>query len=117
MKKIFSMFLICLFLVGCNSSSYETIVTNQALELIDDGAKIVDVRTPEEYARERIPNAVNIPLDIIDTIDLDKDEVIIVYCQSGMRSKEAAQKLIDMGYTAVYNLDGGLLNWGETLEE
>ena len=42
---------------------------------------------------------------------------IIVYCQTGIRGKEAVSKLADMGYTSLYNLDGGLLNWGGTLEE
>lgn len=118
MKKIVSLFIIMFLLSACgNSSKYETIDTNKALELIDTGAIILDVRTVDEFNREHIPNAINIPLDQIDTIGFDKGSSIIVYCQSGMRSKEAVEKMADLGYTSLYNLDGGLLNWGGELEE
>ena len=115
MKKLFSFLLIILFLTACGKSLYETITTNEALELIDNGAIIIDVRTVEEFNTGHISGATNIPLDQIDTVD--KEAVIIVYCRSGVRSAEAAQKLADMGYTSLYNLDGGLINWGGSLEE
>ena len=117
MKKIVSLVICILLLNACSSKGFEIIDTNQALEIINTGAVIIDVRTSEEYNREHIPNAVNIPLDQIDTIGYDKETKIIVYCQSGMRSREAVQKLVDMGYTNLYDLDGGLLNWGGDLEE
>ena len=118
MKKIVSLFIIMFLLSACgNSSKYETIDTNKALELIDTGAIILDVRTVDEFNREHIPNAINIPLDQLDTVEFDKDSTIIVYCQSGMRSKEAVEKMAEMEYTSLYNLDGGLLNWGGILEE
>ncbi len=117
MKKIISFLGIILLLTACGKQLYETIDTNKALELIDNGAIVIDVRTVDEFNREHIPDAVNIPLDQIDTIAYDKDLDIIVYCQTGIRSKEAVQKLADMGYSSLYNLDGGLLNWGGTLEE
>lgn len=118
MKKIISCLVIIFLLTACgNNLNYETIDTNKALELIDNGAIILDVRTIEEFNREHIPNAINIPLDQINSINFNKDSTIIVYCQSGMRSKQAAEKMIDMEYSSVYNLDGGLLNWGGSLEE
>ena len=118
MKKIISFLVIVFLITACgNNLNYETIDTNKALELIDNGAIILDVRTVEEFNREHIPNAINIPLDQIDSINFNKDSTIIVYCQSGMRSKQAAEKMIDMEYSSVYNLDGGLLNWGGGLEE
>ena len=120
MKKIFSLLLIGMFsliLTGCGDKKYELIDTNKALEIIDSGAVLIDVRTSEEFNREHIPNAVNIPLDQLDTIGYSKDTKIIVYCQSGMRSREAVNKLADIGYTNLYDLDGGLLNWGGSLEE
>ena len=117
MKKIFSLLSIILLLTACGKRLYETIDTNKALELINNDAIVIDVRTVEEFNREHIPNAVNIPLDQIDTIEYDKDLTIIVYCQSGIRSKEAVEKLANIGYTNLYNLDGGLLNWGGSLEE
>ena len=117
MKKVISLLIVCFILTACGKKIYENIDTNQALEIINDGAILLDVRTVDEYNREHIPNAINIPLDQIDTINYDKDAKIIVYCQTGVRSKEAVSKLANMGYTSLYNLDGGLLNWGGTLEE
>ncbi len=118
MKKLFSLLIIVLLLCACeNTSKYQTITTNEALEIIDKGAIVVDVRTVDEYNEGHIKDAVNIPLDIIDTIGYDHDQTLIVYCASGVRSLEAVNKLANMGYTSLYNLDGGLLNWGSELEE
>ena len=117
MKKIISLLLLFTFLLtACTTSSYKTIDTNEALELIDNGAVVIDVRTVDEFNREHIPNAVNIPLDDIEKVGYDKD-TILIYCQTGIRSAEAVKKLVDLGYTSLYNLDGGLLNWGGSLEE
>ena len=113
MKKVFSLLIICLLITACGmKKGYETIDTNKANELIQNGATIIDVRTAEEFNREHILNAVNIPLDQIDAIEYDKDTTIIVYCQTGIRSEQAVKKLVEMGYTSLYNLDGGLINWG-----
>lgn len=116
MKKIISLLLVCLGLTAC-SSNYETIDTNRALELIDDGAIVIDVRTNEEYNGGHIKGAINIPVDEIENITYEKDDTLIIYCASGIRSEKAINKLVDMGYTSLYNLDGGLLNWGSDLEE
>ena len=116
MKKIVSLLVLCLMLCAC-SKKFETIATNRALELINDGAVVIDVRTEEEYNGGHVKGAINIPLDVIDTIDYEKDVTIIVYCASGVRSLEAVNKLSNMGYTNLYNLDGGMLNWGGDTEE
>lgn len=117
MKRIISLLLFIFIFTSCTSMKYQTIDTNKALELIDNGALIIDVRTVEEFNREHIPNAVNVPLDNIENIKYDKNTTLIVYCQTGIRSKEAVQKLSNLGYSSLYNLDGGLLNWGGSLEE
>ena len=76
MKKIISCLVIIFLLTACgNNLNYETIDTNKALELIDNGAIILDVRTVEEFNREHIPNAINIPLDQIDSINFNKDSI------------------------------------------
>lgn len=111
MKKIFSLILICIMLTACGSK-YQLIDSNKAMTLIEDGAIVIDVREVDEYNTGYIEGAVNIPLGIIYTVDYNKDKPIIVYCASGMRSMEAAKQLYDMGYTNLYNLDGGLINWG-----
>lgn len=117
MKKIISLFIICLLITACGSKRYETIDTNKAMEILNSGAVLIDVRTVEEFNREHIPNAINIPLDQIEAINFDTSTKIVVYCQDGIRSKEAVNNLADMGYINLYNLDGGLLNWGGSLEE
>ena len=117
-KKIISLIVCILLLTACDgeSISYKTITENEAMPLIENEAIIIDVRTVDEYNNGHIVDAINIPVDNISSISYDKDQVIIVYCASGRRSANAAQVLIDLGYTKVYNLDGGLINWGATLE-
>ena len=117
MRKIFRISFICLLLTACGNTFYKTITTNEALELINNGAVIIDVRSEDEYNEGHIKDAINIPLDIIDTIDYDKDTPIIIYCLSGVRSMEAVNILKDKGFTTLYNLDGGLINWGNELEK
>lgn len=111
MKKILIL-LISIFMLTACQSVYTTINDRTAMSLIEDGAIIIDVRSSEEYNEGHIANAINIPVDTINTITYDKDDVIIVYCASGVRSANAAKALVDQGYTNVYNLDGGLINWG-----
>lgn len=114
MKKIFSVFLILFLMTGCGAK-FETIDYNEAMTLIEDGATIIDVRTSDEMKTGYIEGAINIELSNIGNIDLDKSETIIVYCATGIRSSQAAEELVDMGYENVYNLDGGILNWGTEL--
>lgn len=73
---------------------------------------VIDVRTRDEFYGKRIPGAINIPLqDIsekIGNVVRDKNEVIILYCEYGGRSRKALNKLVNMGYVNVFNLDGGI---------
>ena len=87
----------------------------------DDGHVIVDVRTQEEYDEGHIPDAVLIPNETIahsPPAELpDKDQIILIYCRRGNRSKDASQKLADMGYTNIYEF-GGIETWeGEVVTE
>ena len=77
--------------------------------------QLVDVRTPAEYAEGHIPGAINIDWREDDFLEqaeaqLDKSRPLMVYCRSGNRSKQAAQKLFNLGYTNVYEF-GGIINW------
>ena len=80
----------------------------------DDGHVIVDVRRADEYAQGHIPGAILIPNEEIGTKQPnelpDKNQIILVYCRTGRRSKEASQKLADMGYVNVYEF-GGIEDW------
>ena len=80
----------------------------------DDGHIIVDVRQQDEYDSGHIPDAILIPNESIGTEKPkelpDLDQVILIYCRSGRRSKEASQKLADMRYTHIYEF-GGIIDW------
>ena len=75
---------------------------------------ILDVRTEEEYNEGHIPNAILIPnTEIRERAELeltDQDQLILVYCRSGNRSRQAANKLVDLGYTNIYDF-GGIIDW------
>jgi len=76
---------------------------------------LIDVRTPEEFASGHLENAVNMNYFDSDFAaqlkTLDKNKPVYLYCKSGRRSANAAQKLEDMGFVKIYDLDGGILNW------
>lgn len=74
------------------------------------GAVILDVRTPEEFSQGHVPGAVNLPLDQIETIELDQNTPLFVYCHSGARSSSAAAILRNKGYLSVTNL-GGIISY------
>ena len=100
---------------------YRQITQEEAKEMMaaSEGCLIVDVHRPDEFAAGHIPGAVNVPNETIgDTAPAglpDKAQVLLVYCRSGRRSKEAAAKLAELGYTQVYEF-GGILDWtGETV--
>ena len=103
--------------------SYQQITQEKAKEMMqaDDGHIIVDVRRQDEYDSGHIPSAILIPNESIGTEQPkelpDLDQVILIYCRSGRRSKEASQKLADMGYTHIYEF-GGIIDWtGEIVKE
>ncbi|MBR2716398.1 MAG: rhodanese-like domain-containing protein [Oscillospiraceae bacterium] len=103
--------------------SFDQITQEEAMRLMDTetGYIILDVRTREEYAEAHIPGAICVPNEEIDTEPPpelpDKDQLILVYSRSGRRSKEASQKLFDMGYTNIREF-GGIITWpGETVSE
>ncbi|GGC86406.1 thioredoxin [Flavobacterium lutivivi] len=78
-------------------------------------AQLIDVRTPEEYNSKHIDNAVNIDINNsnFDTeiAKLDKSKPVFVYCLSGGRSKAAASKMQALGFSKIYELDGGMMKW------
>ncbi|NTU89258.1 MAG: rhodanese-like domain-containing protein [Actinobacteria bacterium] len=97
-------------------AEYKKLSAEEAKARMDSGGEVlvVDVRTEEEYAQAHIPGAILIPNETItDTPPAqlpDFDAEILVYCRSGNRSKQAATKLIAMGYTNVYDF-GGIIDW------
>ncbi len=136
LKKYFVLFFATVFiLAGCSKEQvmdgpdmvrtpeYIQIDQETAKEMMerDDGHIVIDVRRQDEFDSGHIPGAVCIPNESIETTPpeqlSDLDQLILVYCRSGRRSKEAAQKLADLGYRNVYEF-GGIIDWsGEIVTE
>ena len=126
MKKFITLLLSVLFLAGCalpagQEVSYRQINMDEAITMMEEesGYIILDVRTPEEFPEKHIPGAINIPNETIGTDEIpelpDKDQLILVYCRSGNRSKQASDKLVGLGYTNIVEF-GGINDWpGETV--
>ena len=121
-QKILAALCLALLLAGCtslDSAGYTQVSSEKAMMADYDDEIVLDVRTPEEYAEAHLPGAINVPNEEIGEEPIaelpDKDQIILVYCRSGNRSKEAAQKLADQGYTNVIEF-GGIKDWhGETV--
>jgi len=102
-------------------AEYKKITSDEAKNImLTEKPIVVDVRSLEEYNEGHIPNAISIPLETIEneaeTKLKNKDDLILVYCRSGRRSREAALRLIEKGYTNVIDF-GGIQDWnGEVVK-
>ena len=125
MKKIIPFLMALLLLAGCGAqseeSTYRQINAEEAATMMEEESSyiILDVRTAQEYGEKHIPGAINIPNEAIGTEDIpelpDKEQLILVYCRSGNRSKQASEKLVKLGYTNIVEF-GGINDWtGETV--
>ena len=125
MKKIIPFLMALLLLAGCGAqseeSTYHQINAEEAAAMMEEesGYLILDVRTAEEFSEKHIPGAINIPNETIGAEDIpelpDKEQLILVYCRSGNRSKQASEKLVKLGYTNIVEF-GGINDWtGETV--
>lgn len=127
MRKIIAFILIgvVVLLTGCTTqpsdSTYKQVNADEAVEIMNKETDyiILDVRTQEEYNSGHIPEAVCIPNESIGkeppSLLPDKNQLILVYCRSGNRSKQAAQKLADLGYTNIVEF-GGINDWKGDIE-
>ncbi len=118
------MLVVVILVAGCSSQekakenvvSAKKITAEEAKVMIDgnDDLVVLDVRTQEEYNEGHIENAVLIPDTEISTkaptVLADQNQTILVYCRTGRRSAAAAKKLVDSGYTNVYDF-GGIVDW------
>ncbi len=125
MKRVIPFLMSILLLAGCSisggSSSYQQISMEKAMELMEtqENYIILDVRTQKEFAQKHIPGAICVPNETIGSNEIpelpQKDQLILVYCRSGNRSKQAAEKLAKLGYTNIMEF-GGIIDWpGETV--
>ena len=122
-KKLILFLLMALLLTACGHTKendqeavYMNITAQEAKEIMDaeEGYIILDVRTQAEYDEKHIPGAVLIPdYEIKERAEeelTDKDQLILVYCRSGRRSKLAAEALVELGYTNIKEF-GGIIDW------
>jgi len=123
MKKIFSVVLLLAALLfhNCSSGQGQAINTNliakefaSKIEVLPN-APLIDARTPEEFAKGHLPNAVNYNWNAKEFVEqiatLDKSKPVLIYCLSGSRSSSAASKMRAEGFKEVYELDGGIMKW------
>ena len=123
MKKLILLFLAMMLLTACGQdkensqgAGYVNITAEQAKGIMDSQEDyiILDVRTQDEFDESHIPGAILIPHDEIsekaENVLTDKDQLILVYCRSGRRSKLAAEALVELGYTNIKEF-GGIIDW------
>jgi rhodanese-related sulfurtransferase len=121
-RKILLMILCILLLAGlsgttgCSNAVYHKITAEEAMKMMEESSDFIllDVRTEDEFRDRRIEGAILIPHNEIENRAKDelpdKGQLILVYCRSGQRSQSAANILVDMGYTKVYDF-GGINDW------
>jgi len=119
MKNLLLLFVV-FQLTSCQSQQSKTIETIDGKTYSDKlsntkNPQLLDVRTPEEYAVEHLENSSNVNWngnDFVSKVEkLDKSQPVFVYCKVGGRSSQAADKLAELGFAAIYNLDGGIMKW------
>ena len=128
MKKLILLLLAAVLLTACGQDKennqgavYVNITAEEAKQIMDseEGYIILDVRTQEEYDQGHIPGAIVISHEEIaekaEEVLTDKDQLILVYCRSGRRSKLAAEALVELGYTNIKEF-GGIIDWPYEVE-
>ena len=128
MKKLVFLLLAVMLLTACGQDKekdqgavYMNITAEEAKQIMDteEGYIILDVREQEEYDAGHIPGAILIPYTQIaekaEEVLTDKDQLILVYCRSGRRSKIAAEALAELGYTNIKEF-GGIIDWPYEVE-
>jgi len=118
--KLFSLLFISFLFLSCQGQATKPVQTLDVKTYAEklkntEKPQLLDVRTPEEYSVEHLENADNVNVNSPDfatkASQYDKSKPIFVYCKVGGRSAQAADKLVGMGFTEVYNLEGGIMKW------
>ena len=122
-SKFLTLLLLPLLFISCQGQTSKAIETIDAKSYAEklkaiENPQLLDVRTPEEYRTEHIGNAVNLNWNgdnfVADASKYDKSKPVFVYCKVGGRSAKAADKLAELGFKEIYNLDGGIMKWNAT---
>jgi len=116
MRKLLFFFIV-IFSCQTENKSFELlsyIDFKNKIELSD--VRLIDVRTPMEFSQGNINGSVNVDFNNEEEFlnyfnELDKTEPVFLYCRSGNRSKKSADKLINLGFSKIYDLEGGFIEW------
>jgi thioredoxin len=119
-SKLATFFAATFLLLSCQGQTNKSVKTltvedySKTLEATSN-PQLIDVRTPQEFAEDHIGTAQNMNWNSSDFVanveKLDKSKPVFVYCKVGGRSSQAASKLAELGFTEIYNLDGGIMKW------
>ena len=125
-KMLIPIILSAILLSACAPSgtngSYRQVTMDEAVKIMEEKRNyiILDVRRADEFVEGHIPGAINVANEVIGTEEIpelpDKAQLILVYCRSGRRSKEACEKLVRLGYTNIVEF-GGILDWTGEIEK
>ena len=119
-SKLFSLLLLSFLFICCHGQTSNAVHTTDAKSFAEklkanENPQLLDVRTPEEYSTEHIGDAKNVNWNddnfVAKATTYDKSKPIFVYCKLGGRSAQAADKLAELGFKEIYNLDGGIMKW------
>ena len=117
---VMALIMTTVFILGSCGTGYKKISQDEAMKIMEEesGYLIVDVRRPDEFAEGHIEGAINVPNEgIAEEMPEelpDKDQLLLIYCRTGRRSKEASEKLAKIGYKNVYEF-GGINTWTGTI--
>ena len=117
---VMALIMTTVFILGSCGTGYKQISQDEAMQIMEEesGYLIVDVRRPDEFAEGHIEGAINVPNEgIAEEMPEelpDKDQLLLIYCRTGRRSKEASEKLAKIGYKNVYEF-GGINTWTGTI--
>jgi rhodanese-related sulfurtransferase len=101
------------------STGVVNVDAQEAEELVADGVRTIDVRTPGEYDTARIPGAENVPVQAVEAASAswDPSEPILIYCATGSRSAGVVDYLAEQGFETIYHLDAGVVTWQGEIEK
>ena len=108
-----------LFLVMRPAGGVQNVGPAEFEQLVNEGVRVIDVRTPGEFGSARIPGAQNVPMNMLEaeSAGWDRSQPVAVYCATGSRSVSAVEYLAAQGFTTIYHLSAGIVAWTGPVEQ